>query len=1266
VNDMAGENQRLNFITRIDNSTLKSDAEEAKKAITGIGDKALSDSAKLDNAVKKVGKSIEDEGRKLNDYANLTKENINIQKTAISTLEKELKKLKTTIDSTAPGMGQQALVAEYNKLNAELNVERNTLKAIEDQVKKTVEKHTSLRTELMNIRNEMGAMVKAGQEGSEAYLQLQKRAGELNDQYKDIQQQMTVLADDERGFKAVTSLVTGLTGAFAAGQGIIGLFGKENEDLQKVMLKVQSAMAITIGLQQVAETLNKDSYANIVILRRGKELLAAAEMKLATAFGVSTAAARVMMATLTLGLSAAITTAIVLISKLVNKQKEARKAQEEFNKSVAEEIAKPVVQVELLSKKWTELGDNIKAKEKFIKDNSDTFEQLGVNVQSVADAENLLVNNTQAFIQSQIAKAKALAVTDKAVKLAAEQYEIQAKLETTDKTKKVLNYNTGQYEEYENSKYRKLKKRNDEIQEELVNLYTDSAKYEMEALKALENAGIKPTEKVVEEVTKKTEKAAKERYNAEAELQERLIELRRNTAKLIFDQRQDDLQKRLDEVDIENTEELRRIEEFQKEVVEKYNKDNPGRKVSSVSQIDPGLAKQYEEEIARINQFYSDKKVQIQQEAADEIRSIMGGVSEAFLSDQMLEVKAVQDKYKKIREELKKQGDLSKQQEGILKLAEDNELGKKLADITKNMIEEFFKDFDLSFTNLDSATIGQLKQVADKIRAIQLDKQPLLDAGITEEQITRLEAALDGLKSEATGNVNTAKLSEYNDIFGEIGGMMQQASDEFVQAIGKMVSAISDSLSTLMDKNASGFQKVTGIISLAVTVGNELAKIRRDDMNAAAEKQMDINKGLADQITLEAEISRMRRERADQEGSAILGPTFGDQMKDAIDDAREAQKLMDNALGSLMNNAVFTAEGKAKRRLFGTKKGDYSFSMADIFGGDSGTLGSEWGDIFGSGIGRAIKAGDAKAIAGAFLDPLQIFGGYADDKAKGNAFKNLQTAFDKTFQAMGKTSSDIAKMTSQDWVDFYSLMDEMGYVTDQATQEMIDQAKAASEEYAKAMEELKAVISDIAGALGNSLSSSLVEAFKSGEDAALALEKTVSGVLDNLISQMLFSVRFKPLLDQLEKEMTSSMDIGGDQSMTDDIVRFFKNAGPAATQFTKDLASAQEEAKKYGLDIFQGEDAGRKAVAKGLSAAMTQDSADRLDGLFTSVQGHTYSIQNDLKILVNNNAAMLRHLSGIETNTQNLARLTKIESDISVMRSGIDTIALRGVKILTP
>ena len=94
------------------------------------------------------------------------------------------------------------------------------------------------------------------------------------------------------------------------------------------MVKVQSLMAITIGLQQVAKTLNKDSYTQLVLVRKAKELLTVAETKFATALGISNVAAKALMATLTLGLSVAITAAIALISKFISKNREAKKAQE--------------------------------------------------------------------------------------------------------------------------------------------------------------------------------------------------------------------------------------------------------------------------------------------------------------------------------------------------------------------------------------------------------------------------------------------------------------------------------------------------------------------------------------------------------------------------------------------------------------------------------------------------------------------------------------------------------------------------------------------------------------------------------------------------------------------------------------------------------------------------------------------------------------------------------------------------------------------------
>ena len=121
------------------------------------------------------------------------------------------------------------------------------------------------------------------------------------------------MSDDYQNMNTVLEVMGGISGAFSAAQGAVGLFAGENENLQKIMVKVQSLMAITIGLQQVAKTLNKDSYTQLVLVRKAKELLTVAETKFATALGISNVAAKALMATLTLGLSVAITAAIALI-----------------------------------------------------------------------------------------------------------------------------------------------------------------------------------------------------------------------------------------------------------------------------------------------------------------------------------------------------------------------------------------------------------------------------------------------------------------------------------------------------------------------------------------------------------------------------------------------------------------------------------------------------------------------------------------------------------------------------------------------------------------------------------------------------------------------------------------------------------------------------------------------------------------------------------------------------------------------------------------
>ena len=86
-----------------------------------------------------------------------------------------------------------------------------------------------------------------------------------------------------------------------------------------------------------------------------------------------------------------------------------KKQNEEWTDSVARSAGQQIAEYRKLSREYNALGDNLQAKKKFIEDNQDAFHQLGFSVNGVADAENLLVKNTDAVVAALVARAKAAA-----------------------------------------------------------------------------------------------------------------------------------------------------------------------------------------------------------------------------------------------------------------------------------------------------------------------------------------------------------------------------------------------------------------------------------------------------------------------------------------------------------------------------------------------------------------------------------------------------------------------------------------------------------------------------------------------------------------------------------------------------------------------------------------------------------------------------------------------------------------------------------------
>lgn len=461
-------------------------------------------------AEKEALKVLESQVTRTYDTFDVTNENIRIQKEVIAELENQVKNLDAEIGKLAPGKAQSEMRQQAAEVKAELVAETEALKILESQVQTAEKAHVSFRTRIRELKETIIEMEAAGKRNTIEYENARNELATLTDAMADATAQANILAHDQKGMQGIISGLTGITGAFSAAQGAIGLFAGENEDLQKIMLKVQSLMAITIGLQQVEQMLNKDSPFILVTVAKAKTMLATATSGLAAALGVSTVAAQALLATLTLGLSAAITAIIVLVSKYVSKSKEAQKATEEFNKAVVDCAYKPIAAVEELSIAWSKLGDNLKDKEKFIIDHAEDFKNLGSKIRDVKDAENLLINNKEKFISSLVMKAKAMASAEIAASKYKEALLKQLELEKTpEKVARTRNKmvqgspGKGSYgmttETYyvDNEDYAKLKEAKEKLEKEGLDLFKKSAEFTAKEKAILKEIGVS-TNNIVE------------------------------------------------------------------------------------------------------------------------------------------------------------------------------------------------------------------------------------------------------------------------------------------------------------------------------------------------------------------------------------------------------------------------------------------------------------------------------------------------------------------------------------------------------------------------------------------------------------------------------------------------------------------------------------------------------------------------------------------------------------------------------------------------
>lgn len=137
--------------------------------------------------------------------------------------------------------GQAAV--EMDKLTASTNEAADATEQLEGANK-------SLKAQLKEATNEAQILSQKFGENSKEALAAQKKVAALKEEISDFKERVDAL-NPEAKFKAFGQALGAVAGGFAAAEGAMALFGGESEELQKTMLKVQAALALSQGINEL-------------------------------------------------------------------------------------------------------------------------------------------------------------------------------------------------------------------------------------------------------------------------------------------------------------------------------------------------------------------------------------------------------------------------------------------------------------------------------------------------------------------------------------------------------------------------------------------------------------------------------------------------------------------------------------------------------------------------------------------------------------------------------------------------------------------------------------------------------------------------------------------------------------------------------------------------------------------------------------------------------------------------------------------------------
>ncbi len=452
-------------------------------------------------------------------------------------------------------------------------------------------------------------------------------------------------------------------------------------------------------------------------------------------------------------------------------------AQKKINDSFtsgSSKVGDQIAKIRSLQEQWNHLGNNLKEKKEFIKDNADEFKKLDVAIKDVDDAENLLVKNTPAFIQALALRAQAAAAQELAAKEYARMLSAQAEQKNAGEANVfqalyrglfeiVANKGGKKEEDYFTTQINQAKKAGD--------VYTElGVKAEEAAKKMLKAAGIDDYEKDKKDTGKSARDYQDELADARIKAQQKLEAARIAVMKEGIEKRQklakQELEETLAEINKQERDTLKKMEEAEKKRGVKSTPEEKKAVKDNAQQQRLVAYQQYAKDLYAIDKEFQEKDLK-----------------------SWIEYNKEYGTYQQKRAAIMKEYTLKSSQEGLNEddkklLAKQRDEALSALDFTelKNVI-----NWDVVFGNLERVTKQELQKVKKQIVAFR--NSPEFKKNATPEQIKVIEEAIGKIDEEVInkgglfGNL-TESIRDYSEAVGEL-TEAQKAYDEAVRKYGK-------------------------------------------------------------------------------------------------------------------------------------------------------------------------------------------------------------------------------------------------------------------------------------------------------------------------------------------------------------------------------------------------------------------------------------------------------------------------------------------------